>query len=260
MHGSYPGGRLDDAGVRDEQGHRLVAVALSLLSVLTGAADDEGMLAGLNTTGHEIGGSLGIAVLVTIAISAIATGASTVSLASGLAEAFLVSGIVAAAGGHRPVRLALGGELPPKRASRAARHPLRAIRPYRVAMAWAGRPGRGGSVRSDDPRHPWESGCCGVRFGIAEDCGMDAAGVADVQPAVTEAATNAVLHAYATTPGDVTVTATVHAGELAIVVGDTGGGLVERPTAPGSASACPSSRPSPKRCGSSATPAAPRST
>ena len=45
------------------------------LSVLTGAADDEaGMLSGLNTTGHEIGGSLGVAVLVTIATGAIGTG------------------------------------------------------------------------------------------------------------------------------------------------------------------------------------------
>ena len=64
--------------------------------------------------------------------------------------------------------------------------------------------------------------------GIAEDCGMDATGVADVQLAVTEAATNAVVHAYATTTGDVTVTAAVHEGELAIVIADTGGGLVER--------------------------------
>jgi serine/threonine-protein kinase RsbW len=69
--------------------------------------------------------------------------------------------------------------------------------------------------------------------GIAEDCGMDAAGVADVQLAVTEAATNAVMHAYATTTGDVTVTAAVHEGELAIVVADTGGGLVERSDSPG---------------------------
>src|SRR6185295_14198686 len=40
-------------------GIALVSVALS---VLTGAADDEaGMLSGLNTTGHEIGGSPGVA-------------------------------------------------------------------------------------------------------------------------------------------------------------------------------------------------------
>jgi sugar phosphate permease len=70
--------------------------------VLTGAADDEaGMLSGLNTTGHEIGGSLGVAVLVTIATGAIGTGASasTASLASGLGDAFMVSGIIAAVAG-----------------------------------------------------------------------------------------------------------------------------------------------------------------
>jgi sugar phosphate permease len=77
-------------------GIALVSVALS---VLTGAADDEaGMLSGLNTTGHEIGGSLGVAILVTIATGAIGTGptASTAVLASGLGDAFLVSGVIAA--------------------------------------------------------------------------------------------------------------------------------------------------------------------
>ena len=77
-------------------GIALVSVALS---VLTGAADDEaGMLSGLNTTGHEIGGSLGVAVLVTIATRAVGTGtsASTAGLASGLGDAFLVSGVIAA--------------------------------------------------------------------------------------------------------------------------------------------------------------------
>jgi EmrB/QacA subfamily drug resistance transporter len=80
-------------------GIALVSVALS---VLTGASDDEaGMLSGLNTTGHEIGGSLGVAVLVTIATGAIGTGtsASTASLANGLGDAFLVSGIIAAVAG-----------------------------------------------------------------------------------------------------------------------------------------------------------------
>ena len=49
-------------------GVALVAVAVSVLS---GAPDDEsGMLSGLNTTGHEIGGSLGVAVLITIAAAA----------------------------------------------------------------------------------------------------------------------------------------------------------------------------------------------
>ncbi len=81
-------------------GLALVSVALS---VLTGAADDEaGMLSGLNTTGHEIGGSLGVAVLVsivTIATGAIGAGTSPASLAGGLGDAFLVSGIIAAVAG-----------------------------------------------------------------------------------------------------------------------------------------------------------------
>jgi EmrB/QacA subfamily drug resistance transporter len=75
-------------------GIALVAVALS---VLTGAADDEaGMLSGLNTTGHEIGGSLGVAVLVTIASG---TARSTADLAGGLGDAFLVAGVIAAVAG-----------------------------------------------------------------------------------------------------------------------------------------------------------------
>ncbi|MFN8216580.1 MAG: MFS transporter [Solirubrobacterales bacterium] len=78
-------------------GIALVAIALS---VLTGAADEEaGMLSGLNTTGHEIGGSLGIAVLVTVATGALGTGASSGALADGLGDAFLVSAIIAATAG-----------------------------------------------------------------------------------------------------------------------------------------------------------------
>ena len=79
-------------------GIALVSVALS---VLTGAADDEaGMLSGLNTTGHEIGGSFGVALLVTIATGTVGEGAltSTADLANGLGDAFLASGIIAAAG------------------------------------------------------------------------------------------------------------------------------------------------------------------
>ncbi len=65
----------------------LVAVAVS---VLTGAADHEtGMLSGLNTTGHEIGGSLGIAILATIA--------SGTTPAAGIGDAFLAAAIIAGA-------------------------------------------------------------------------------------------------------------------------------------------------------------------
>jgi EmrB/QacA subfamily drug resistance transporter len=73
----------------------IVIVSVSV-SVLTGAADDEsGMLSGLNTTGHEIGGSLGVAVLVTIATGA--TGPAAGGLADGIGDAFLAAGLIAAA-------------------------------------------------------------------------------------------------------------------------------------------------------------------
>jgi anti-sigma regulatory factor (Ser/Thr protein kinase) len=69
--------------------------------------------------------------------------------------------------------------------------------------------------------------------GIAKDCGMNAEGIADVRLAVTEAATNAVIHAYAKAEGELRVTAATRNGELAIVVGDTGPGLGERRDSPG---------------------------
>lgn len=68
---------------------------------------------------------------------------------------------------------------------------------------------------------------------MAEDCGMDAEGIADVRLAVTEAATNAVLHAYAASEGEMQVTAATQDGELAIVIADTGAGLVARDDSPG---------------------------
>jgi hypothetical protein len=60
------------------------------------------MLSGLNTTGHEIGGSQGVAVLVTIATGSLATAggaASTAALANGLANAYTVAAIIAFAAG-----------------------------------------------------------------------------------------------------------------------------------------------------------------
>src|SRR5215208_1029008 len=73
----------------------------------------------------------------------------------------------------------------------------------------------------------------GEMAGIATDCGMDAAGVADVLLAVTEAATNAVMHGYAQATGELTVSAVVQDGELAIVIGDSGCGFDERRDTPG---------------------------
>jgi serine/threonine-protein kinase RsbW len=60
---------------------------------------------------------------------------------------------------------------------------------------------------------------------VAEDCGMDPETVADVRLAVTEAATNAVVHAYDAIPGDLSVTTEVREGELSIVITDFGPGI-----------------------------------
>jgi EmrB/QacA subfamily drug resistance transporter len=74
----------------------IILVSVSV-SVLTGASDDEsGMLSGLNTTGHEIGGSLGIAILATIAAGATGPTAAA-GLADGIGHAFLAAAVIAGA-------------------------------------------------------------------------------------------------------------------------------------------------------------------
>jgi MFS family permease len=73
----------------------LVGVAFS---VLTGVQDEEsGMLSGLNTTGHEVGGALGVAALVSIATAATRSGSGFME-ADGIADAFLAAGILAGVG------------------------------------------------------------------------------------------------------------------------------------------------------------------
>ena len=70
----------------------LVAVAVA---VLTGARDEEsGMLSGLNTTGHEVGGSLGVTVLVTIATATIGAAPGSgaeAAFANGIGNAFMAA-------------------------------------------------------------------------------------------------------------------------------------------------------------------------
>lgn len=94
--GSYAGSVLPGMLVAG-LGLGVVLVCVSV-SVMTGAEDDEtGMLSGLNATGHEVGGSIGIAVLATIAAGS-ASGAVPTALADGIDTAFLVvAGIAAAA-------------------------------------------------------------------------------------------------------------------------------------------------------------------
>jgi EmrB/QacA subfamily drug resistance transporter len=75
----------------------VVLVGVSF-SVLTGARDEEsGMLSGLNTTGHEVGGAFGVAALVSIATAATTTGPGLMG-ADGIADAFLAAGVLAGAG------------------------------------------------------------------------------------------------------------------------------------------------------------------
>jgi MFS family permease len=71
-----------------------IAVVAVSISILTGTREDEvGMISGLNSTGHEIGGTIGIAVFSTIAAGA--TGAlGGAHAASGIAHAFLAAGIL----------------------------------------------------------------------------------------------------------------------------------------------------------------------
>jgi anti-sigma regulatory factor (Ser/Thr protein kinase) len=68
---------------------------------------------------------------------------------------------------------------------------------------------------------------------VADGCGMDADGIADVRIAVTEAATNAVVHAYDRAKGALSVRADVDDGELVITVSDTGRGIVAGRESPG---------------------------
>jgi serine/threonine-protein kinase RsbW/stage II sporulation protein AB (anti-sigma F factor) len=70
---------------------------------------------------------------------------------------------------------------------------------------------------------------------FAQRAGMDDDGVGSVRLAVSEAATNAVVHAYRERddPGELQVRSYVDAGELVVVVCDTGIGITPRPDSPG---------------------------
>jgi anti-sigma regulatory factor (Ser/Thr protein kinase) len=61
--------------------------------------------------------------------------------------------------------------------------------------------------------------------GLAEEIGMDEAGIADLKTVVTEACMNVVAHAYAGEPGPLTVEAAPDADGLTVVVRDQGRGI-----------------------------------
>lgn len=61
--------------------------------------------------------------------------------------------------------------------------------------------------------------------GLAEEIGMDEAGVADLKTVVTEACMNVVVHAYRGEPGPLSVEAEPDAGGLTVIVRDEGVGI-----------------------------------
>jgi EmrB/QacA subfamily drug resistance transporter len=71
-----------------------VAVVSVSIAILTGARDEEaGMISGLNSTGHELGGTLGIAIFSTVAAGSGAIAGP--QAASGIAHAFVAAGLLA---------------------------------------------------------------------------------------------------------------------------------------------------------------------
>ena len=95
-HGSYvqdilPGVMVTGFGLG------IATVALSV-SILTGARSEEtGMMSGLTSTGHETGGTLGIAVFTSIA-AAVSGGLTGAGAAAGIANAFLIASHIAVVG------------------------------------------------------------------------------------------------------------------------------------------------------------------
>ena len=75
-----------------------VAVVSVSIAILTGVRDEEtGMISGLNSTGHEIGGTVGIAIFSTIAAASGAIAGP--QAASGIAHAFIAAGLLASVAG-----------------------------------------------------------------------------------------------------------------------------------------------------------------
>ncbi len=75
-----------------------VAVVSVSVAILTGAREEEtGMISGLNSTGHEIGGTIGIAIFSTIAAgTGILAGPQA---ASGISHAFIAAAVLASVAG-----------------------------------------------------------------------------------------------------------------------------------------------------------------
>ena len=73
-----------------------IAVVSVSIAILTGSREAEsGMISGVNSTGHEIGGTIGIAVFSTIAAGATGTVGGT-HAAAGISHAFMAAGALTA--------------------------------------------------------------------------------------------------------------------------------------------------------------------
>jgi serine/threonine-protein kinase RsbW len=68
---------------------------------------------------------------------------------------------------------------------------------------------------------------------LARDCGLGEEAVSDVKLAVSEAATNALLHGYRSAGGTIGVEVVIDDGDLEIAIRDSGGGMRPRSDSPG---------------------------
>jgi serine/threonine-protein kinase RsbW len=68
---------------------------------------------------------------------------------------------------------------------------------------------------------------------VARRCGLTASAVNAARLAASEAASNAVVHAYRDHPGNLRLLAKVEDGELHLVIADQGDGLAPRTDSPG---------------------------
>ncbi|MDX6641305.1 MAG: serine/threonine-protein kinase RsbW [Solirubrobacteraceae bacterium] len=68
---------------------------------------------------------------------------------------------------------------------------------------------------------------------MARECGLDETGIADVRLAVSEAATNALIHGCRRRPGIIRAHAEITDGELRIAICDDGPGMAPRTDSPG---------------------------
>ena len=63
---------------------------------------------------------------------------------------------------------------------------------------------------------------------LAGECGVPEERIQDIKTAVSEAATNAVVHGYADSPGEIVAIARCQPGEIEVMIGDRGNGMLPR--------------------------------